>query len=189
MPDNTGLITIIISASFGGLISAIVTQYFFEERERRRILLEKYEETIRSIQDTQTRLKDYYGFLDTQLTELNYKSLSDISYSEIQKLERTFRKDYFRLLDQVSLIHLVGYYDNHFEIVASNYYSKAWEFIDEVSMILYSICKRDYPRKENFHSLYQELDIVASMFIIELQHSIKKLMQSQTWHGEWQPPK
>lgn len=176
--------TIIISALFGGLISSLITQYFFDHRDKRKIYLEKYEGTLRTITSHQKRIAQYVTQIHPILENINHQHSNHSDpfllpiMREAQQFNDYFDKDQFYYIDEMVFIHLIKYYDNDLKDLADEYYEKSRAFLTELTSILKNIRNRTVPSIDNYKKTLDEQSEVSNRLLNELRSNITNRMKA-----------
>lgn len=191
MSKDPGLVTIISSALFGGLVSSILTQHFFEQRERRKILLNKYEETIESLNTVGDIMAEFSTLFDEVQSQLiKQSSLSDETDSFLRDFMSKFTHSYStRYLIEINQIELLQCYDNFFNSITERYYQKADFLYQQISDLERIISERDLSNIEICGTAIDECTNLGKELRWKLRNRVKTTMTAPIWQRAWQDVK
>lgn len=196
--QSTNFMTVILSALFGGLLSALITGYFFEYRDKRQLYLRKYEDVLKIITSHQKRTGEYINRLHNVISTLrdrcgdaesfthNYMiSLSEDSvitakaFAKVTENKEFFERDVFFYIDEITYIHLIKYYDDKFDSIADSYYRKSNELYEEVKSVFELLDEGRIPEQaiiDHYGKTLDEQGVIAREFINELRIHIQERM-------------
>ncbi len=191
MPTDPGLVTIIISALFGGVASSLLTQHFFEQRERRKILLNKYEETIESLNAVGNIIAEFSSIIDEVQRDIDeHGSLSDETESVLSEFNHKFTyNDSSKYLIEIDQIELIRYYDNFFNSIAERYYQKTDFLYQQISDIEVDVDKGDFSKIEICEHTMDECAKLGNESRGKLRHRITTTMMAPLWQRAWEDVK
>ncbi len=194
------LITVLLSALFGGLLSAIITQYFFEFRDKRQLLLRKYEDVLKNFTSHQKRVANYVNRLRNILKILHRHcttpkvlshnvivSLSDDHSTSAYKLaaidehKMFFDSDQFHYIDEITFIQIISYYDHRLQPVADNYYKISSELLDTMNTLFDLLDKGGLPTEDAIDTYKQCLDnhgLISKRLLQEIRTEIQEKMKT-----------
>jgi len=160
----------------------LFTQHFFEQRERRKIILEKYEETMKSLFHIGLVFLDISILLQQLETDTDSGEISDSTKILFKDLTgRLISKSESHYYQDLVSITNIKYYDNYFYSLADKFQENAIRLCNNVLELFRDISENEPPQIKNTQQLLSEVLDLSGEIQNQMRSRIEVRMRPPFW--------